>query len=107
MKSKVEKELNKKNKRFDFKGVFKNLVAGSQDEISEEKEIYSSLSDQDKEELLNALKNTDNLAHSLFAENIKKAARKTNTNSNFNKANIAKANNIKSRKQTEYGDRAD
>ncbi len=56
MKSKVEKELNKKNKIFDFKGLFKNFVAG-QVELSQEQVIMNDpdLTQQQKELLIECL----------------------------------------------------
>lgn len=109
MKSKVEKELNKKNKILDFKGLFKNFVAGSQEDKSEEEVISNdaSLTEQEKKELLASIKNTENLAHSLFAENIKKAARKTNTNTPRSNVNTKIKQNTYIRKENEQGDRAD
>ena len=103
MKSNVEKELKKKNKMFDFMGLFKNFVSTSQLDISEEEEILkdSSLSELEKAELLSGIKNTDNLAHSLFEEKIKKNARKTNMNINVTNVNprINSKSNITNQKQ--------
>ena len=56
MKSRVKKEkiLNKREKRFDFKGLFKNLVSDVHEELSEEEVILNdtTLSEQDKKDLI-------------------------------------------------------
>ncbi len=56
MKNKVEKELNKKNKRFDFKGLLKNFVTG-QVELSQEQVIMNDpdLTQQQKGLLIECL----------------------------------------------------
>lgn len=75
MKNKVEKELNKRNKRFDFKGLFKNFVAGAQEELSQKQVIMNdpTLSMQekkllieclDKEEIRASQMNIDEVVHS-------------------------------------------
>ena len=58
MKSKVEKELNKKNKIFDIKGVLKNFISGSQEEQTQEDGIMNdpTVSMQVKKSLIKCLK---------------------------------------------------
>lgn len=108
MKSKVEKELNKKNKRFDFKGLFKSFVSSSDEELTEEEIILNdaSLNMQERNELLSGLKSTESFAHSLFSENTKKGIRKTNSNI-YIKPNEKIITKAYERKQKEQGDRAD
>ena len=67
MKSKVEKELNKKNKRFDFRGVVKNFIAGTQEELSQKQVILndSTLTMEQKKLLIDCLENEEERANQL------------------------------------------
>lgn len=64
MKSEVEKELKKKNKIFDFKGLFKNFVAGAPQDVSEEEVILNDadLTKEQKELLIDCLKKEESYA---------------------------------------------
>lgn len=72
MKNKVEKELNKRNKRFDFKGLFKNFVSGAEEELSEEEIILNdaSLSDGQKKELIAGLAVENTLKNKIFGDTV-------------------------------------
>ena len=70
-----EKKIKEKNKKFDFKGIFKNFTSTTQTELTEEEVILSddSLTEEEKKELISVLDNNKSLAHKLFADSLKVA----------------------------------
>ena len=72
MKSKVEKELNKKNKIFDFKGVFHNLFANSQVKLTQKQIINDDpeLSSDVKELLIKCLEKQEERAKNIDLDEV-------------------------------------
>jgi len=119
MKSKVEKELNKKNKIFDFKGLLHNFCANSQIELTQKQIINDDpdLSSDVKELLIKCLEKDEERAKKIDIDEVihleenrrlgairNSRATKTNTSRKNNEVN----NSIKHyTKQNENGGRVD
>ena len=98
MKSKVEKELNKKNKIFDFKGLLKNIVSNNSEKESVEEDIENNpeLSDDVKKALIDCYKSVEESAKRIdFKSVVHFETRKvlgSVRNGNNSKRNIIKEN---------------
>ena len=76
---------------------FKTITASSEAEISQEEEILNdeNLSNEEKQELIKTLKDTDTIAHKLWANNLK-VAKNVKLSKNEEKADLkVNSNSIK------------
>lgn len=84
----MKKNINVKEKNFDLLSMWKDFWNPTPEEISDEESLLADkrISEEDKKELIKALKNTDKLGENLFKTSYKVAKLKTKTSDGMKKS---------------------